>query len=376
MSIRLPLPLHGRATGFTLVELLLSTAIIALLMLVLGSITNQTLSVWRYSSGKIEQFQEARAAFDAMTTRLSQATLNTYWDYRYDTRGNPTRYERRSELRFISGQAEDLLGNDTKRTRVTHCVFFHAPLGLTESPSYDGLENLLNTWGYYLEFADDESFRPPFITPNLAPLRHRFRLMEFSQPTEATSIYFYTSGGDVMKPKSASFADRRWFQPAVNTARPPVHPIAENIVALIILPRLSKRDEEAAKTTNDPPDFSPLAPKYAYDSAPPDPQKPTGDSRYSKPHLNPTNQLPPVLQVTMVAIDESSAIRLGMRAGSADMFEVRGRFKESAEYSKDLLLSSQTDSLERTLVDLGVNFRTFSSNVHLRAAKWSREQTN
>ena len=64
--------------GFTLVELLLSTALIALLLLLFVSMVEQTGKIWTRTSSKVSQFQATRAAFDAMTRNLSQATLNTY----------------------------------------------------------------------------------------------------------------------------------------------------------------------------------------------------------------------------------------------------------------------------------------------------------
>jgi uncharacterized protein (TIGR02599 family) len=68
---------HRSAAGVTLVELAVSTAVLALLLLLLLSMVNQTDSVWRQTRGKIEQFREAREGFESMTRRLGQATLNT-----------------------------------------------------------------------------------------------------------------------------------------------------------------------------------------------------------------------------------------------------------------------------------------------------------
>jgi len=103
--------------------LLVSTTVIALLMVVLLSMTNQTAKTWRYTTEKVEKFQSARDGFEAMTRRISQATLNTYWDY-VDVNGKvrtqwlegyphdntalskfiASSYGRMSELRFVSGR--------------------------------------------------------------------------------------------------------------------------------------------------------------------------------------------------------------------------------------------------------------------------------
>jgi uncharacterized protein (TIGR02599 family) len=89
--------------GFTLVELIVAVGLLAIVLLLLASMTNSTASIWKLTSGKIEEFRSASNAFDSMTRRLSQATLNTYWDY--DSPTAPTKYFRHSELRFISGPA-------------------------------------------------------------------------------------------------------------------------------------------------------------------------------------------------------------------------------------------------------------------------------
>lgn len=360
------------ASAFTLVEVLLATAILGLLVAMFATIIGSTSSLWKRTTGKIEQFREARNAFETMTTRLSQATLNTYWDY--DNPTTPTKYERRSELRFISGPAKTLLpAAKAGVTRLTQGVFFIAPLGYTATAKYQNFDNLLCTCGYYLEFGDDKEFRPSFITEAVAPLRYRHRLMEFIAPTENTTnnIYKYTSPPIGL----SSYNKKDWYQTLVN-AKPTANsrPLAENIVALIITPRLSQEDEKQA-SGGTPTDESKLAPAYLYDSSPGGATGP----QYSDALLNPTNQLPPVLQITMVAIDEASAIRRNFGASSADPFglESSSKFTKSADYGKDLLQSKDPkSSLEAVLIEKGVNYRIFNTNVTIRGAKWSREQKN
>ncbi|MEA3209289.1 MAG: hypothetical protein QOE70_2346 [Chthoniobacter sp.] len=370
------------AGAFTLVELMVSMAVLSLIVVLLASITNQTSSVWRRTTGKAEQFRQVRAGFEAMTNRLSQATLNTYWDY--DNRLFPTKYERRSDLRFICGPADDVLGGRIAgREQVTHCVFFQAPLGITDaltpggSKKYGGFENLLCSWGFYLDFGDDKDLRPPFITERLAPLQYRFRLMEFWQPAEENKIYQYTSGLDALQnPKNRSYTDRTWFTAMLNSGKPPVHVVAQNVIALIITPRLAQADEKEIKGGAAFSDLSPLAPNYLYDSSPP--KSGVADARYKDGRVNPVNQLPPILQVTMVAIDENSAARLNFGASSADPFGLKAkkRFTKSADFTKDLALTGDAGSLENTLIQRGASYRIFTTNVVIRGAKWSREQTN
>ena len=57
--------------AFTIVEMLVSTAILGLLMVLLLSTVDQTQRVWLRTSNKLSQFQAARTAFEAMTRNLS-----------------------------------------------------------------------------------------------------------------------------------------------------------------------------------------------------------------------------------------------------------------------------------------------------------------
>lgn len=355
-----------KRAAFTLVEVMLATAILGMLVLMFATIISQTSNLWKRTTGKIEQFREARAAFETMTTRLSQATLNTYWDY---DKSPPTKYERRSELRFISGPSVTLLNSSNNPT---HSIFFQAPLGQTEKPEFQGFENLLCTCGFYLEFGDDKNLRPSFVTEAVAPLRYRHRLMQFIAPTETSKIYNYTSGivATGALPKAVTYKDKTWYNTLYSVAGYS-RPIAENIIALIITPRLAKSDE-LALGGGSVTDESPLAPNYLYDSSN------TGAGGPSKPLLNSLAQLPPILQVTMVAIDEGSASRL--ITGSTDPFIaspflVKDKFATSSQYSTDLLLEKGgATSLEGALIEKATNYRIFSTNVAIRGAKWSRQQ--
>lgn len=357
-------------SGFTLVEVMVASVIVVMLSAMFVTILSQTGGIWRRSAGKVEQFREARAAFEAITTRLAQATLNTYWDY--DNPTLPTKYRRRSELRFISGPADQLLGTaPTDRQWLTHAVFFQAPLGVTETDRYHGYENMLCASGFYLELGDDRTMRPSILSEEMAPLRVRPRLFEFWQPGEANRIYKFTSGTS-----GRNYFGREWFRQPHASESPPVHVLAENILALIITPRLAPADEAEIKgkpaSTSDA-DFSPLAPDYLYDSSPVSVGNPA-TQRNLDPRTNPVNQLPPLLQVTMVATDEQSAGTLGYTAATADPLSLAAKFHKTRDYTSDLLLSGGEESVESKLIAQKVGYRIFNTNVIIRGAKWSREQ--
>ena len=350
---------RGSTAAFTLVEVLVASTILVTMVGFLLVVTDQTARIWASTAAKVEQFREARNGFERVTTRLSQATLNTYWDY--DSATKPTRYERRSELRFRADSASELLGNFNGATRITHAVFFNAPLGIAADVKYSGLANALNTLGYFVELGDDTGQRPPFITPAMIPARWRFRLMEFSQPTENFSLYQSTSGLDPNTglPKNSNYTGTKWFTTDVNATSVRKRVVAENVIALIITPRLAKAEELPLQSNAT---HSPLAPLYSYDS--------TGTN--INPQLNPRNQLPPIVQLTMIVIDDKSAEKLALDSSKADLFEIvkSKLFADTRNFTDDLA------TLEGTLARRHMRHRIFTTNVHIRTAKWSREQIN
>ncbi len=315
--------------------------LLTLISALVFSMTSSTTSLWRRTTGSVEQFRGANLAFEAMTRRLSQATLNTYWDY--DNPSAPRKYQRQSDLRFISGRMETLMASRNPR-RPLHGVFFQAPLGsVASATNFGGMENLLNTAGYYLEFNDDSAYRPAFINTAIVQPRYRYRLMEVVQPSDNLIVYKYTSGQPLYNRKD-------WFQIPVLTKPAVAHVLAENIIALIVQPRLSKKDEQTTSKV--------LTKDYIYDST----------VTLTDPDINPKNQLPPVVQVTLVAIDEASAAKIA-NGPALPAFDplLDTLFTDTSKYDADLT------TLQNALNAQHIAYRVFTSSVSLRGAKWSRK---
>lgn len=339
-------------------ELLISFAILSLIMLGLAALTDQTRKIWKQTSQRIDAFSEARAVFESIARNLSQATLNTYWDY--DSTAAPSRYVRRSELRFVSGidsSGASLLSGGTA-PRPGHAVFFQAPLGVSGTSAFRGLESMLNTCGYYVEYGDDQAIRPAFLNAgNLVPARARFRLMQLCEPSESLTLYTYTSG-------SAGYRGSEWYTTPIaataNGSPAYLHAIADNIVALVFLPK----DPSGTAVSG----TQALASSYTYNTAP-------AAWPPANPQPKPENQLPPLIQVTMVAIDEASAQRLQAAGGDPvaklgldTLFKDPGLQADgtTANFAKDL------ETLENTLQQLHMNYRVFNMEVGIRGAKWSK----
>ena len=336
MKVRIPSGASARppSKGFTIIELLAAVAIMTVILTVIFGITQQTGNAWRSTSAKIDAFQGARAAFENISQTLGQATLNVYYDY-YDSQGQrrtaanaatftPGSYGRYSDLHFLSGK--NLLGN-----QITHSVFFQTPAGYSDAVAYDGMETLLNSCGYYVTYSEDPA-RPAFLDtlPAPPPVRHRHRLMQFLQPSQQMAVYATVNGN-------------AWMSDAMASPSPPVRQIAENIIALVVLPRRAEADPG-----------SPLAPLYEYDSR----------AGTSVPQDPTQHQLPPLVDIVMVAIDEASARRLENGSTPPDLG--LGTLFSTAEN-----LESDLRALETTLNNQRLTYRVFRTTVAMRNAKWS-----
>ena len=339
-------PRKSSSDAFSIVEIMVAAVILMILLGIIFSITQMISQSWGKSTAKIEAFQGARAAFDTVSKQVSQATLNTYYDY-YDsdgkTRGSygtntavfsPVRYGRAADLHFISGKA--LVPN-----QVTHSLFFQAPVGYVNDTNYTGMDSLLNGCGFYIAYDKDNTI-PGFVNtlPNKPAERYRYRLMQYLQPSQNLKVY---------DPSAAS--DKDWFQKPLQNSDAPVSILTENVIALIILPKMSKVDEESAATSGKP---SVLASNYEYDT-----KLVSGNGMTD-------SQLPPIVEVIVVAIDETSAQRFCV-GSSPPNFDV----DPSSLFQKAEKLEEDLQTLTGALASKRIGYRVFRSEVALRGAKWS-----
>lgn len=351
--------------GFTIVELLVSTVVLAMLMMTCVSAVDAVRRSVTTARGKAQQYREARQAFELISKTLAQATLNTYWDYYYTETGTnlppssgttkaPSAYVRRSELQFQLGPAKSLLGNGaTQATAPGQAVFFQAPLGLTQDQT--NLGSLLNARGYAVEFSDDLSNRPPFLEEHALPARHRYRLIEYRPPAEKTSTVLgnaiYTSPTD-------------WFRKDYKTAS---RVVADNIILLILSPRVTA---EAARTAKKPATW--IAPNYAYNSLDPDNSTSSVEAikiipTTGEPAQGTQHVLPPLVAMTLVALDEPSAARWAERSNNqpVDFLAQAGApFTDATQYDQDI------ESLQNWLNQQKLNHEVFSTTITLRNARW------
>jgi len=324
-----------RQTGFTLIEVLVSFAVLALIMVLLLSLTDITSKTWKGTTEKMQAFEEARAAFDRITSVVGQATLNPYWDY--DDLQNPTKYERVSELQFLSLPMSELLGT-ADAAFPTHGIFFQAPTGKVASKgTFGDLPLLLNAYGYFVAYGPDD--RPAWLPAAISP-KNRFRLKEWRVPSEKWALYGKTSGTTGKNYLGPTSYD--W----INLADPAAKTLADNVIALVISPKNPDGTPTTLAETS----------SFIYNSR---------TSSVTAEGKNQKHQLPPEVEVIMVAIDETSAARKWNNAGSAPDLTA-GLFQKPADLKGDL--KTLTDKLSAD----NIKYITLRSTVKIRGARWSQ----
>jgi len=334
--------------GFSLIELLVAMGILSVLMLMMTVLLDQVQRSWRFSESRISQFREARVAFDLMAKNIGQATLNTYWDLKdEDKDGLYDGYFRTSELHFITVDGASLPGGPTQRP-LGHAVFFQAPLGF--STNYRNLNNLFNGRGYFVSFGDDSDFIPSFAREKTTR-RNRFRMMEFRPPAESNQVF--QDGMDERATSSPQIFDQ-WFRQGLGVGdgnfTDHLNPLAENILTLIISPRdtLSNAGDSRGET------YSLIAPGYSYDS-----NDPSEDFEAF------SQQVPPLIRLTVIAIDEETAARFDSGASLPPELDLSSYFQRTENFDADL------KEISEAFGDSNINYKVFSTVVMLRSSKWS-----
>jgi uncharacterized protein (TIGR02599 family) len=362
-------PLPHRA-GFTLVEILVSTGLVVLISALLVASMSDMSRVWTRSQAQIATFQQARNAFESMTFTLGQATLNPYWRVSDTSRTAIKRsYLRESDLHFLTGPAADEKMLDGEEDfHPTHAVFFQAPLGYSETTTsnpagrlkYSPLDQMLTAAGYWIQWTDGREQLPNFIRDNFPnwPERWRFRLFEMRQPAEQLRIFDPArQSHNSVQPHWVSDSLAKDSEDRYLNARI----LSENIIALVLLPKLAERDRANPRQPDD------LTDDYRYDS------RDALDSNAPTPlplDAPRKHQLPPIIEVVMIAIDEQSAARTQEQSGATPPGWMSGRFSTVQDVDR---FEQDLDTLQQELIDNRINARFFRAEVLLRSSKWSRD---
>lgn len=314
--------------AFSLLEILVSMSILAILVIVLASLNTHTLNIWHQVSGRAETFQAARGAMDSIVRTLELATLNPYWDY--DNRSNPTRYVRMSNLAMVCGPASDLLGGDFGPGSL---IVFQAPLGRTATESRSRLQLLLNTVGFFVEYRDVHSGAPTSL--GLGP-RRRSCLMQMQTEAGDMSAFNDTNPGS---------PDNSWFNDPALIDRASI--LADNILLLIVRPLRREGSGTLDLATTG----------FQLDSR-------AGETSSTQPATS--NQLPPLVEVALVAASEASV----RKKSEADGYRIPAELLD-ARFQIPTRLDQDLSDLAGDLRNVGLEVRTFRQTIVLPNSRWS-----
>jgi uncharacterized protein (TIGR02599 family) len=350
--------------GFSMVEMLVSMAVLSILLLVTYGVIEGMQRSWTLTSARAEQFREARTAFEVITRNVSQAHLNTYLDYFYSGTGinvpapgdssAPTGYVRQSELQFVCGDSRDIVAPESPQGKYPgHAIFFQASLG--QSRLYRGLTSLLNARGYFVQFLDDSDSRPGFLPAPVTSLRFRYRLMEYRPPAEHVSAG--VPGNAVyVRPES-------WQRAALGSCS---RAVADNVLMMIVIPQVP-----AGMVAGGGRRPWWIAPAYRYNSQDCDNSTPAMDPVVVDPsgvvHQGTRHLLPPQLRLTLVALDEDSAERWSEMTGNVT---VNLRRESGADFVNPEFYEQDLEMLTDYLASSRLNYRVFTEVVTLRNASW------
>ena len=323
------------ADGFTILELLVAMAILSIMVVLMLGVLQSTSDAWRRNTERSKAFAASRAAFESMTRSISAATLNTYQDYYDSNRSNrpsgsltfvPAVYGRRSDLHFTTG-------TNLVTAQKGGAIFMTVPFDYESNNTNDYSSGQLNGIGYFVRFTTNS------LAPSGVSNAHRYRLMQFLEPTEQLMV---------MNTNAAHFPNG-WFANDVN-ANTNIFPIADNVVAFAIVPQLSDREN---------PTGTALSTDFGYDTR----------MAWSS-GAQPTNhhQLPPVVQVIMVVLDESSARRI--ESGSTEPTAALG-FNPASVFTGPANLETDLKTISDALSAKRLNYRIFRSEIPIRSAKWT-----
>lgn len=339
------LGVKGRA--FTLVEVLVSMVILAMMMLIITTVISQAQRSWKAASSKVSQFREARLAFDTITRNLRQASIDTHrtflWGtatYSSDPLAPPSGSGRTAHLGIKFDAASRLVSGGGGAAELPgHAVIFQAPLGKTamgEGSSVDisGLKNLLCTRGYFVQFGTDASFLPIGLASRLQA-KYRYRLYEYQPNTENNTVYNVAG-------------NQEWATIELSDARNTVRPLADNILMLGFavsfaspaadsVPRLAGNSDE-------------MSLEYGFNS-------------YEAPEAAKRFRLPRYAHIFMIAMDEESAARLAQIHNTSPPDSVRS---SGATFTSPNQLFGQTGDLAKVRAYMDsqrLNYRIFNSAV-------------
>ena len=189
---------------------------------------------------------------------------------------------------------------------------------------------------------------PSFVKVRVAP-KYGFRLKEWKVPSESLTLYSQSSGN----PNYLGAASLGWID-FTSAASLKAHTLAENVIALIVTPKITVSGTSATVLANS---------GYVYNSR-------NDSTAAGAVDTQQKHQLPPVVEVILVAIDAVSAQRLCVNATPPALVDPL-LFQDPSLLDDSGAVPGDLTKLQKSLDQKKIRYIVLRSTVMLRAGRWS-----
>lgn len=290
-----PLP-PKTSRGMSLIELIVTMAVLALLFSILLGVVVQSQQVFQRANREISAAQLSREVFQVLRDKFRLATLSSvprFFDstnYSFQSPVTVDQVRPFSQLSYVSGPSAGLLNRDVN-SFPGDAVFWPAQSGQAQL-SGQTVSGLLEGLGCLVRYGDDSADFPTFLQA-WRSVRYRYRLMLYREAPEQFTRR--------LQPNLATSFSLRWYHdllpdnldPASSRVMPQSQVLGENVVALLVQPlQASGAPYSIGRTYN----------SYDWSLAGAKDLEPTQGSSYGR--------IPDTLRVGLVMLSPASAQRL------------------------------------------------------------------
>lgn len=387
------MPFHHRhprfsPRGLTLLELLLGMTVLSIIMITIGATMSTMQNTWSRTRSKADTYRSTRMALESMGRRISQATLATRMVQDEESTGSAgiPPYRPESDLHFVLGPVQGSNGLQLNNNACGHAIFFQAPFGepgdprkntsapsSSDSESFNRLTSTLCSWGYFVEYGEDQAAMPKFLNrdDSRSHRRYRFRLMEFRQPSIDLGLFKVDENQKLAYANESPPKLYEWFTEPLQKSHPPVAVVAENVVAVLFSPfDPAHGSSEVAGNTSVLDTDAPfeITKNGLYDTRralwSPTPGLSANDYTWQSLH-----HLPPGIRMTVIATSEDSWQRLIARRGEGEagsiarnlMGTINARFQRGTPQSFRMDLRN----VEQLFTKEGIDYRVFTIDLRM-----------
>ncbi len=208
-----------RVHGHTIVEMLVSTAVLAGIMLVVV----QSLGMTQRAVSHVTRQAAASVLIIDASQILTQVTRDIVLEERASYAADGITLTTTSDGHFICGPVRELLPKVDDA--IGDAMFYQRR----------NAEGQLECGGFFVRLTSDELTRPAYLRAHLPP-RRRFCLIQWQQPTTLNALHHLDAA---LKPLLTSITNRdelyRWFREGI-LKEEQCHVIAEHVLMMRLLP--------------------------------------------------------------------------------------------------------------------------------------------